>query len=121
MAEKAILVIDLGTSKVHANIISVQTGRLLTNATESYRWLGSEKGFVAVSYTHLTHQADRTRAVDHNCLAGLDVYFLNYNAIRVCSRFEHRSRRKVNGVRNMEDLSLIHIYAPIPFEQPRPY
>ncbi len=48
MAEKAILVIDLGTSKVHANIISVQTGRLLTNATESYRWLGSEKGFVEI-------------------------------------------------------------------------
>lgn len=43
MKEKGIFVIDLGTSKVHANIINLADGKLLLNDTISYPWIRSEE------------------------------------------------------------------------------
>ena len=38
MAGKGIFVIDLGTSKVHANLIDPADGKLLCNESVSYPW-----------------------------------------------------------------------------------
>lgn len=43
MDGKSILIIDLGTSKVHANIIRIEDGKLLHNVTESYLWVRTDK------------------------------------------------------------------------------
>ena len=44
MKTEGILVIDLGTSKAHANLFSLENGALLRNGTVSYDWIRPEEG-----------------------------------------------------------------------------
>jgi xylulokinase len=54
--EEAILVVDIGTSKVHTNLISILDGRLLESCARSYDWIHPQKGWSEIDPLHMWEQ-----------------------------------------------------------------
>ncbi|MBE6015993.1 MAG: hypothetical protein E7233_00085 [Lachnospiraceae bacterium] len=48
MSSRGILVVDLGTSKAHANLIDIETGSLLENSAVSYDFSSPSEGFAEI-------------------------------------------------------------------------
>lgn len=60
MDEKSMLVIDLGTSKVHVNIIRLRDGKLICNETEAYPWIQTEENRTEILSSAIWEAAQNT-------------------------------------------------------------